>query len=76
MVYYNEFINLLPNDNDYAAFFDADTIVTTPDYGCLIDKVIKEHPDIDMFTCYTNRLDVRGRFIHLGTNKQMILRIT
>ena len=55
-VYYNNFINLLPNDNDYAAFFDADTIITTPDYGCLIDKVIKEHPEYDMFTCYTNRV--------------------
>lgn len=55
-MYYNEFINLLPNDNDYAAFFDADTIVTTPDYGCLIEQVIKEHPEYDMFTCYTNRV--------------------
>ena len=56
-MYYNDFINLLPNDNDYAAFFDADTIVTTPDYGCLIEQVIKEHPEYDMFTCYTNRVN-------------------
>ena len=55
-MYYNEFINLLPNDNDYACFFDADTIITTSDYGCLIEQVIKEHPEYDMFTCYTNRV--------------------
>ena len=57
--YYNEFMDIIPNDNDYACFVDADTIFTTPDYGTLIEEVIKLNPTIDMFTCYTNRVNCK-----------------
>lgn len=55
-VYYNEAMNLLPNDSDYMVFVDGDTIFTTPDFGSLIEEVIKLNPLVDMFTCYTNRV--------------------
>ena len=29
-VYYNDVMNLLPNDSDYMVFVDGDTIFTTP----------------------------------------------
>ena len=68
-MYYNEFIKIIPNDNDYACFFDANTITTTSDYGCLIEQVITENPDIDMFTCYTNRVGCEWQ-IAPNVNKQ------
>ena len=49
-------MNLLPNDSDYIVFVDGDTIFTTPDFGSLIEEVIKLNPLVDMFTCYTNRV--------------------
>jgi hypothetical protein len=55
-IYYNEAMELLPNDNDWMVFVDGDTIFTTADYGSLIKDVIQDNPDYDMFTCYTNRV--------------------
>lgn len=57
--YYNRFVELLPNDDDYACFIDADTIFTTSDYGVLLEQVIRENPDVDCFTCYTNRVNCK-----------------
>jgi len=53
---YNEFVNLLPSDDDYACFVDGDTIFTTSDYGHTIDSAVRAYPDIGCFTCYTNRV--------------------
>lgn len=55
-VYYNDAMELLPNDSDYMVFVDGDTIFTTPDYGNIIYKAILNNPEYDMFTCYTNRV--------------------
>jgi hypothetical protein len=55
--YYNDFMNILPNDNDYACFVDGDTIFTTYNYGNIIENVIKRYPDIDCFTALTNRVN-------------------
>lgn len=54
--YYNDFFNIIPNDDDYGCIVDADTIFTTPDYGTLIENVIARYPDVEAFTCYTNRV--------------------
>lgn len=54
--YYNQFMNILPNDDDYACFVDGDTIFTTSNYGHIIEKVVNENPNIGCFTCYTNRI--------------------
>lgn len=55
-VYYNNFMKLLPSDEDFACFVDGDTIFTTPFYGRTIENVTKENPNISCFTCYTNRV--------------------
>jgi len=55
--FYNDFINLLPNDDDYACFVDGDTIFTTTNYGTIIENVIKQYPDVGCFTCVTNRVN-------------------
>ena len=53
--YYNSFAKLL-SANDYMCFIDADTIFTTYDYGTLIENVVKRYPEVDAFTCCTNRV--------------------
>lgn len=53
--YYNDFAKVVPDDA-YICFIDADTIFTTPDYGQLIAEVVNKHPQVDAFTCYTNRI--------------------
>jgi len=64
---YNKYMELLPDDNDWACFTDGDAMFLTPDWGELIDRVVAEHPEAGMFTCYTNRVNnqqqlYRGRF--------------
>jgi len=64
---YNDYMELLPNDNDWACFIDGDTMFLTPDWGELIQDAIDEHPEAGMFTCYTNRVNnqqqlYRGKF--------------
>ena len=54
--YYNRFMEVIPNDEDWGCFVDADTIFATPDYGCIIEDAILERPEADAFTCYTNRV--------------------
>jgi len=54
--YYNDFMKVLPNDNDYACFVDADTIFTTTDYGHIIQQIIIENPNVGVFTSVTNRI--------------------
>ena len=57
--YYNDFMSILPNDDDFACFVDGDTIFTTPNYGHVIDRVIKEYPEIGCFTAKTNRVSCK-----------------
>jgi len=54
---YNDFMEILPNENDYACFVDSDTIFTTPNYGHIIDKVINENLEIGCFIAKTNRIN-------------------
>ena len=56
--YYNDFMSLV-GDDDYVCFLDGDVIFTTSDYGHIIDAVVKKNPDVDCFTCYTNRVNCK-----------------
>lgn len=53
---YNRFMEVLPNDEDFACFVDGDTIFTTPFYGKTIEEATRNYPDVGCFTCYTNRV--------------------
>jgi len=53
---YNRYMELLPNDDDWACFTDGDTMFLCADYGQQILNVIKKYPDAGMLTCYTNRV--------------------
>lgn len=59
--YNNEFLRILPHDEDFACFTDGDTIFTTPDFGTQISEVTKRYPDVSYFTCYTNRLGCKAQ---------------
>lgn len=64
---YNHYMQLLPNDDDWACFVDGDTMFLTPDFGEVINEVVSRYPDTGMFTCYTNRVAneqqlYRGKF--------------
>ena len=52
---YNEFAALVPEDG-WICFMDADTIITTPDYGAIINNIIRSNPTCKAFTCVTNRI--------------------
>ena len=52
---YNSFMKLLPDDG-WAVFRDGDTLFLDSYYGKVIEEAIKENPDTDCFTCYTNRV--------------------
>jgi GT2 family glycosyltransferase len=53
---YNDFMNLLPNDNDYACFTDADAMFTTHTFGHQLEDIVKEYPEAPLFTAMTNRV--------------------
>lgn len=55
---YNEFAALVPEDG-WICFMDADTMPTTPDYGRIIESIIVQHPDVEAFTCATNRVSCK-----------------
>lgn len=65
--YYNDFMIMLPNDNDYACFVDGDTIFTTTNYGHIINEVIQKYPDVGSFTALTNRVCCKWQ-VHPGVD--------
>jgi GT2 family glycosyltransferase len=53
---YNDYMRLLPNDDDWGVVMDGDTMFLTPDWGTHIKELIEEHPDAGCITCITNRI--------------------
>jgi len=53
---YNDFMRILPEDNDFACFTDGDAMFTTHYYGTQIEDIIKKYPDCGLFTAMTNRV--------------------
>lgn len=46
----------LIKDDDWALFLDYDVMFTHRNWYALLDKATKRHPEIGIFTCYTNRI--------------------
>jgi GT2 family glycosyltransferase len=53
---YNEYCELVPNDDDWIIIKDADVMFLTPDFLELLTDHIKDHPNTGIFTCLTNRI--------------------
>ena len=64
---YNEYMRLLPNDDDWACFIDHDAMFTTPDWYPQMESVIKQNPTYSCFTVTTNRVYANWQ-IPLGIN--------
>lgn len=56
---YNEYMRLLPHDEDYACFIDGDAMFLNPDFGHQLTEIVKRYPDAGMFTAITNRVGNR-----------------
>ena len=54
--YYNKFMELLPDDDDFACFTDGDAMFMTVYYGRQIEDIVKKYPQCGLFTCMTNRV--------------------
>jgi GT2 family glycosyltransferase len=53
---YNQYMSLLPKDDDWAILMDGDTLFLTFDWGHAVAEVIKKIPDAGIITCQTNRI--------------------
>lgn len=52
---YNHYMSILPSDDDWAVLMDYDAMfLYHPEE--MIQKAIKEYPDTELFTCFTNRI--------------------
>lgn len=61
--YYNEFMGMLPRDDDFACFVDGDTIFTTSFYGHTINNAVNRYPRVGCFTCMTNRVFYKKQIV-------------
>lgn len=63
---YNEFCDMVPNDEDWIVMQDGDMMYLSPDFGKNIHDTIQKHGDkYALFGCYTNRLASTHQ-LHLG----------
>lgn len=53
---YNEFMELLPDDDDWAVLMDNDVMFTTDRWWYQLKHAIEKDPKAGMFTAMTNRL--------------------
>lgn len=53
---YNQYVDIVPNDDDWICLVDADSCFLTPDFGHTIQDIIDKYPDTGLFTTYTNRV--------------------
>ena len=53
---YNKFMELLPNDNDWACLIDHDVMFTRKNWFHQLNDIIKKHPEYDCFVAMTNRI--------------------
>ncbi len=65
---YNEFMRLLPNDDDWGCFIDHDAMFTTSDWYQQMEKCIEAHPEFSCLTVASNRVYAEWQ-IPMGVNK-------
>ena len=53
---YNQMMELLPSDEDYACFTDGDSMFTTHNFGHQLQDIVNKYPEVPLFTCVTNRV--------------------
>jgi GT2 family glycosyltransferase len=60
---YNKFMEILPNDDDWACFLDHDAMFTTDDWYKQLNDIIGREPSIGAFGCRTNRAGYKWQLV-------------
>lgn len=53
---YNQFMQMVPFDEDFACFLDGDATFLTTDFGKQLEDIVNKYPECGLFTCLTNRV--------------------
>lgn len=53
---YNEFMQMIPSDDDFACFIDGDAMFLHPFFGKQLEEIIRNYPHCGIFTATTNRI--------------------
>lgn len=67
---YNQYMELLPNEDDWACFLDHDAMYTTHNWYNQLESIIEKYPDYGLFTSKTNRIS-NGAQITYGVGKHI-----
>lgn len=51
----DRYFSLVQNDDDWVVLMDGDISFLRSDFGRVIDRYTKQHPDTGLFTCYASR---------------------
>ena len=57
---YNQFMEIIPNDTDFACFIDADAMFLHEFFGSMLYEVIEKHPNKNFFCSYVSRCAYDG----------------
>ena len=52
---YNEYCNLVPNDDDWITLSDGDVMQLHLNWGEIWEKILEQNPEAGLVTCVTNR---------------------
>ena len=70
----NAMISEIPDPERWVLMTDADVMMLTPNYGHIIQKVIRDYPDTGLFTCVTNRVKNHQQLINGHINEDPNMR--
>lgn len=56
---YNNFMNIIPNEEDWVCFLDHDATFTTKTWYTQLEDIIEANPEYGLFTCIVNRIGQR-----------------
>ena len=69
---YNQYMSILPKDEDWLCITDGDIMFLNFDWGHIIQEVVDKLPDAGLITCYTNRI-AKNRMQLYGEDSHNIL---
>ena len=57
---YNKFMEVIPNDSDFACFVDGDAMFANAFFGAMLYEIIEKHSDKNFFSSYVSRCAYDG----------------
>ena len=63
---YNREMQMLPYDDDFCCFIDADAMFLTPFFGKQLERIVEAYPECGAFTCTTNRVNCKWQLAEGG----------